>query len=229
VPGWLARHKPYRTRATPPVALTPVASNQRAFTVQARAGQRRRAATREELLEATKRLLAEGSSLASLSVEKIVAEAGVVRTTFYLHFRDKYELIERLAAEQEAWIEALGWRALEDPDLSRATVERVIGEIVAGWLENRATLAAIIELAEYDERMHETWRTIMHAVAAVAAGIFDAHWSVAGGAPEHPEMVAEVMTWMIERSCHEILSDPAQAQAVTDSLATVIWRVLHSG
>jgi AcrR family transcriptional regulator len=205
-------------------------STPRAFTVQARAGQRRKAATQEELLEATKRLLAAGAPLATLSVEKIVAEAGVVRTTFYLHFRDKYELIERLATEQEAWIEELGRRALGDPDLSRETIGRVLAEIVAGWSENRATLAAIIELAEYDERMRETWRNIMHAVAGVAAGVFNAHWQVAGGEPEHQAMLAEVLTWMIERSCHQILRDAGQAQAdaVASSLAEVIWRVLHA-
>jgi TetR/AcrR family transcriptional regulator, ethionamide resistance regulator len=203
-------------------------ATQRAFTVQARAGQRRRAATQEELLEATKRLLAEGAPLATLSVEKIVAEAGVVRTTFYLHFRDKYELIERLAAEQEAWIETAGQRTSADPDLSRETVRRAIDEIVAGWAKNHATLAAIIELAEYDPRMRETWRNIMHSVAGVAHDVFQGHWNLAGGAPAHPAMVAEVLSWMIERSCHQIIRDPAQVEAVSDSLAEVIWRVLHT-
>jgi len=191
-------------------------STNRAFTVQARTGERRRAATQGDLLDATKRLLSRGAPLASLSVEKIVAEAGVVRTTFYLHFRDKYELIERLAAEQEAWIETVGQGALADP------------EIVSGWAENHAVLAAIIELAEYDERMHETWRSIIHSVAAVATGVFAAHWDGSGGAPENPAMVAEVLTWMIERSCHELAADPGRREQMADALAEVIWRVLHS-
>jgi AcrR family transcriptional regulator len=200
----------------------------RSFTVQARTGERRRAATQEDLLQATKRLLGRGAPLATLSVEKIVAEAGVVRTTFYLHFPDKYELIERLATEQEAWIETIGQGALADPELSRETVRRAIDEIVAGWSENHAVMAAIIELAEYDERMRESWRSIIHAVATVAQGVFEAHWRTAGGAPEHPETVAEVLTWMIERSCHQIARDPARREAVAGSLAEVIWRVTHS-
>jgi AcrR family transcriptional regulator len=200
----------------------------RSFTVQARTGERRRAATQEDLLQATKRLLGRGAPLATLSVEKIVAEAGVVRTTFYLHFRDKYELIERLATEQEAWIETIGQGTLADPELSRATVRRAVDEIVAGWSENHAVLAAIIELAEYDERMRASWRSIIHAVAAVAQGVFESHWRTAGGAPAQPEMVAEVLTWMIERSCHQIAGDPECREAVAASLAEVIWRVTHS-
>jgi len=207
--------------------MSPRQATARSFTVQARTGERRRAATQEDLLHATRRLLEQGAPLASLSVERIVAEAGVVRTTFYLHFRDKYELIERLAAEQEAWIETIGLGTLDDADLSRPTVQKAIDQIVAGWVENRAVLAAIIELAEYDERMRETWRAMMHAVATVAAGVFAAHWNTAGGAPANTPAVAEVLTWMIERSCHQITRDPARRDEVAESLAEVIWRVLH--
>ena len=211
--------------------MAPRQATARSFTVQARAGERRRAATQDDLLRATKRLLEQGAPLATLSVEKIVAEAGVVRTTFYLHFRDKYELIERLAVEQEAWIETIGQGALSDPDLSRATVGRAMAEIVAGWAENHAVLAAIIELAEYDERMRLTWLSIIHSVATVAAGVFAAHWnrSPPARAPANPPMVAEVLTWMIERSCHEIARDPDRRDDVADALAEVIWRVLHGG
>lgn len=200
----------------------------RSFTVQARTGQRRRAATQGDLLDATKRLLAAGAPLATLSVEKIVAEAGVVRTTFYLHFRDKYELIERLAAEQVGWIERTGAEAIADPELRRETVIRTVDEIVARWAENHAVLSAIIELAEYDERMRETWRTAMHEVAGVAAQLFRGYWKQTGQSPPDPDMVAEVLTWMIERSCHQIAGDPALRGKVTTALAEVIWRVLHA-
>jgi AcrR family transcriptional regulator len=208
--------------------MAPRQATARSFTVQARTGERRRAATQDDLLQATKRLLAGGAPLATLSVEKIVAEAGVVRTTFYLHFRDKHELIERLAAEQEEWIETIGQSALSDPALRRDTVGKVMAEIVAGWADNHAVLAAIIELAEYDERMRATWRSIIHSVATVAAGVFAAHWNVAGCAPANPPMVAEVLTWMIERSCHEIARDPDRRDDVAQALAEVIWRVLHA-
>src|SRR5581483_10876512 len=97
----------------------------------------------------------------------------------YLHFRDKYELIEQLAAEQEAWIETIGQGALADPELSRETIGQAMAEIVDGWAANHAVLAAIIELAEYDERMRHTWRGIIHSVATVAAGVFAAHWNTA--------------------------------------------------
>jgi TetR/AcrR family transcriptional regulator, ethionamide resistance regulator len=165
--------------------------------------------------------------MASLSVEKIVAEAGVVRTTFYLHFREKHDLIERLADEQIAWLERTGAAAVADLEFSRDTIQRNVGEIVSRWAENHAVLSAIIELAEYDPRMRDKWRRAMHEVAGVAAEIFGAHWENTHLAPANPEMVAEVLTWMIERSCHQIARDPDARDEVASALAEVIWRVLH--
>src|SRR5439155_4911859 len=122
------------------------------------------AATRGALLDATKRLLAGGTTFAALKVEDIVEEAGMSRATFYLHFRDKSELVTALAADQVAWRDEIGAEALTDPAMRRETLREMITNIVAQWAENRAVLSAIIEVAEYDPAMADTWRTAMHEV-----------------------------------------------------------------
>jgi AcrR family transcriptional regulator len=201
--------------------------------VQARTGARRRAATQQDLLDATKRLLERGAPMAGVSVADIVGEAGVVRTTFYLHFKDKLDLVTALAHEQVVWIEEAGQtgqRAGSDPDLTRPTVDRATQAIVARWTENHAVLSAIIETAEHDPGVREIWRRGIHEVAGAAAELFAAHWR------EHPELapaapatIAEVLAWMIERSCHQIARDPARADEVAAALGEVVWRVLHPG
>ena len=45
------------------------------------------------LADAAKRCLRDGCSVDSLTVSRIVREAGVARQTFYHHFADKYDLI----------------------------------------------------------------------------------------------------------------------------------------
>jgi len=184
------------------------------------------AATKADLLEAAKRLLAAGASVAALSVDRIVAEAGMSRATFYLHFRDKTELIAALAEDQVAWRAEIGAEALADHDLRRETVDAMLAEIVDRWVENRAVLSAIIEVAEYDPAMAGTWRTAMLEVAETAGEQFRARWADRADAPAHPETVAEIFTWMFERSCHQILRDPTRRDAVAESLAEIIWRVL---
>lgn len=198
-----------------------------AQSVNARTGERRRAATQQDLLDATTRLLEGGAPLASLSIEKIVREAGVVRTTFYLHFSGKHELVEQLAAEQVAWFASTGLGARSDPELTRETVRRTVDEIVAMWARHQAVISAIIELAEYDDRMRATWGTAMRDVAARASDVFRAHWATTGLTPEDPGRVAEALTWMIERCCHQVLRDPDAHESISASMAEIIWRTLH--
>ncbi len=185
------------------------------------------AATRDALLDATKRLLAGGATFAALKVEHIVEEAGMSRATFYLHFRDKSELVTALAADQVAWRDEIGAEALADPNLERDTLDAMIATIVARWVENRAVLSAIIEVPEYDPTMADTWRTAMHDVAEKSAQQLRLRWAGRSDGPHDPDTVAEIFTWMFERSCHQILRDPSREAAVAESIAEIIWRVLE--
>jgi TetR/AcrR family transcriptional regulator, ethionamide resistance regulator len=198
------------------------------FTVQAKSGQARRAETRGEIIRATRELLESGDPLALLSIERIVAEANVSRPTFYRHFRDKQDLMAELAQEQVLWIEEVGRGAASSgADLTRGDVDATVSSLVARWAENRRVLAAVIELASYDARMDKTWRAAMQEVGEVAAGMFASAWSTGGAMPEDPETVAEVLSWMIERSCHQIAHDAVSEKRVAGALSEVIWRVLH--
>lgn len=183
-------------------------------------------ATRTDLLEATTRLLAGGASVASLRVDKIVAEAGMGRATFYLHFRDKSELIAALAEDQVAWRDQIGAEVLADPALERGTLNMIMHAIVGRWADNHAVLAAIIEVAEYDPTMADIWQTAMGEVAEKAAELFLDRWEAKPGGPADPAMIAELFTWMFERSCHQILRDPSKRDAVADGMTEIIWRVL---
>jgi AcrR family transcriptional regulator len=188
---------------------------------------RTKAATRDALIDATKRLLGGGTSFAALKAEHIVEEAGMSRATFYLHFRDKSELVAALATDQVAWRDEIGAEALTDPTLRRETLHAMIADIVTRWAENHAVLSAIIEVAEYDPAMADTWRTAMHEVADKAAQQFRARWVGHNDGPQDPDTVAEIFTWMFERSCHQILRDPTRQDTLTESIVEIIWRVLE--
>jgi TetR/AcrR family transcriptional regulator, ethionamide resistance regulator len=201
-------------------------ATQRAETIQATSGRRRREATVADLLDATRRLLAAGTPVAQLSIERIVAEAGLARATFYLHFKDKHALITRLADDEVAWREEIGAEILADPHLQRAALDQIMLEIVSRWVADQPVLSAIIELAEYDPAVRVTWRAAMHQVAVKAATQFQARWVDSPDRPPDPDMIAEIFTWMFERSCHQLLSDPSRAESVASSMAEIIWRVL---
>lgn len=115
----------------------------------------RRASVEAQILAATERLLAEGASFTELGVQRIAAEAGVARSTFYTHFRDKSELLMRLANTMRTsgyeiattWTPADGLDALID----------VFQRIVQVYREHAAVLAAINEVAAYDPTVREFW------------------------------------------------------------------------
>ena len=165
------------------------------------------------MLAATRALLEAGEPVAGLSVERIAADAGVSRATFYLHFSDKYELISRLAEDLFSWKDEAWVADLADPALKLETLERIMGDIVTRWVENQAALAAIVELAEYEPRMRDAWRAAMEEVARRAGEQFEVHWKDSTARPSDPQMVAEVFTWMFERSCHQIARDPQRQEA----------------
>jgi len=183
-------------------------------------------ATKAGLLDATKRLLMGGASVSALNVEKIVREAGMSRATFYLHFADKTELIAALAEDLLSWRDYIGAEVLADPQMERHTLDAMLKLIVERWADNRAVLAAIIEVAEYDTAIAKAWRSAMHHVAETAAVQLRARWAAAGTTAGDPDAIAEIFTWMFERSCHQMVGDERSQQVVAESLAEIIWRVV---
>jgi AcrR family transcriptional regulator len=192
---------------------------------QAETGRKRRDASRTEILDATRRLLA-GTNVASLSVDRIVAEAGVSRATFYVCFPDKHAVVAALAQESLAWREQVHAEVLADPALTRARLDELMRTIVGHWQRNRPVLAAIIELAEHDVAMGGPWRAAVREIAEQAAEQFRTRWADAAAAPDDPDTMAAVFTWMLERSCHQLVTDDTSADAVALAMAEILWRTL---
>src|ERR1017187_7130490 len=61
--------------------------------------------TREALLDAGA-ALAEEHGLAGVSVNMVVARAGVAKGTFYVHFKDRAAFVDAMHARFHAWVQA---------------------------------------------------------------------------------------------------------------------------
>jgi len=104
---------------------------------------RRRAKTKPALLEAGLKLLAE-RPVDSLSIDEIVAAAGVAKGSFFYHFTDKQSFAREIAASVRAEIEstiALVNLGIEDP---ARRVARGIGQFVNFALRSPDKAAMII-------------------------------------------------------------------------------------
>src|ERR671910_2359357 len=123
------------------------------------AGERRREGE-QPFLTATEALLGEGRSYAELSVEQIASRAGRPRTAFYLYFRDKRELLIRLAEtvaetlyeQADTW-----WSGTE----GRADVRPALAAILGTWARHASLLGAAVAAAIYDEGIGACWRNLV--------------------------------------------------------------------
>jgi AcrR family transcriptional regulator len=112
---------------------------------------KRREESETALMAATERLLDAGESITQLGVQRIADEAGVARSTFYLCFRDKADLLLRLAGSMKDDLFELSrhWTPTgEDggPDGLAAVFEAQY----RFYRERAALHAAIAEAAVYD-------------------------------------------------------------------------------
>ncbi|SNT18034.1 DNA-binding transcriptional regulator, AcrR family [Asanoa hainanensis] len=117
----------------------------------------RRAAVEADVLAATERLLAAGATYTELGVQRIAAEAGVARSTFYLYFRDKTELLLRLAAQLGDVSFSLvgGWSPTEPAALDELAASLL--RVIRFYRDRRHVLAAVLEVAGYDRTIGEFW------------------------------------------------------------------------
>ncbi|GGO04833.1 TetR/AcrR family transcriptional regulator [Micromonospora parathelypteridis] len=117
-----------------------------------------RAAVEARVLAATERLLQEGVRFTDLGVQRIAAEAGVARSTFYTHFRDKSELLMRLAGTmRESSFDRTGGWDPGGPGDQLAVLTEVFSDVIRIYRTYAPVLAAISEVAAYDEVVREYW------------------------------------------------------------------------
>ncbi|MEU1588832.1 TetR/AcrR family transcriptional regulator [Micromonospora sp. NPDC005710] len=117
-----------------------------------------RAAVEARVLAATEGLLKQGIRFTDLGVQRIAAEAGVARSTFYTHFRDKTELLMRLAGTmRESSFDRTGGWDPGGPGDPLARLTEVFADVIRIYRTYAPVLAAVSEVAAYDEAVREYW------------------------------------------------------------------------
>lgn len=192
----------------------------------------RREELRGELLEVIERLIGEGESFSEISVERLVAEVGISRTTFYVYFADKGEILSAwFAGIADELADALSAWWTTDAEPSREELRATIGRAVSAYQPHTALMAAAFHAGSYDLSVRELTRAFMdanivslrkHIKAGQRAGFVD---------PDLPgDDVATWLLWMAERGLHVILSEGGerQAQRQIDAYAAIVWNTLYA-
>lgn len=182
------------------------------------------------LLEATERLIAGGSSFTELSVEKLSREAGIARSTYYLYFKDKGQLIQELGlviAEELLHTTRRWWDI--SSQVTRPQLRRAMCETLKVYRQYQAIFASLAEAASYDAEVRSVFNGLLETMArdslkAVREG--QKRGTIHRDVNEASYMA---LVWMTERvAYHRVRSgsdaDLEQAARIT---ADIIWRALY--
>ncbi len=168
------------------------------------------AEARRRILEAAEHLLARGR-YADLTVDTVMARAGLARTVFYRHF-------DALPAVVLARLAEVGDQLAAVVDDERLDLREVLEGVVAVYAEHGPLMRAVDEVARVDE-------TVRAAYEALFAGHVERTARQLDADPRGIALALHLMNrhYLIETLGREPAADPA---AVADALWTVWARTL---
>lgn len=196
-----------------------------------------RARVRHEEVEdrvraAVERLLGEGLSFTELSVARIAREAGIGRSTFYLHFPDKTQLLVRIGEQPITTMfePAVQWWLRDEHSDGPAGVARTMLAMIERFREHRALMLAMLEVAGYEPDVSKYHLELVHAFIGLVRERLErlqADGRVAEGLD--PATTADLLTWMVERtlSHHVRFDDGSGDEQVAASLGRAIWVITY--
>lgn len=195
-----------------------------------------RAARREEignrLFVVVERLLAEGSAFSEISVEQLITEADIARSTFYVYFEDKgalmVELMERVTkAVGDA---AADWFNLS-PAATREDLRNALARLAEAYHQHGRMMSAVIEAAAYDQRVGEQYEAVMERRSEDMNQNFLPQQRD-GSIRRDIDVTAVTpwLAWMFERGLYHLVGrDSAAIEAALDGVTSIVWQTLYEG
>ena len=187
----------------------------------------KRALVQAEVLRATEQLLAEGSSYADLNVERIATAAGISRTAFYFYFRDKRDLLMRLAgdvtellyAQADIWFSGEG----DDPEQE---IREALTRIAELYREHGVLIRAIVEVSTYEEDIATFWRGLLSRFVDATARRIEIENQLPGDT-SYPTAFA--LTWMVERTFYQQLvqDEPLLQSEMVEAVVRIYRRTVY--
>jgi AcrR family transcriptional regulator len=191
---------------------------------------RRREQARQDIVRSALEL-AEGGPFRDVTVDEIASRAGLSRSAFYTHFRDKHELLLVAVGEVAAELYRMAERWWSGEGAPAELVRRAIEGVVAVYAENASLLRLATEVSTYDEDVREFWLGISERfIVATAAHIRAEQEAGLISGTLDPRVTSEALHWMAERSCYVYLGRGERTpEEVVAALAPVWTAVLYPG
>ena len=180
---------------------------------------------RESLLETAFKLFT-SKGIHKTSISDIVEDAGVAKGTFYLYFKDKYDIRNKLIAHKSSEVFKRADHALQATDLTRLE-ERVIfmiDNIINQLAEDRLLLGFISKNLSWGVFKN----VLIESGGDSGVDFYDIYHSVFGdeGRFENPEVMVFMMIELVGSACYSAIlyNEPVGI----DELKPYLFRTVRS-
>lgn len=188
----------------------------------------RRPAIEAKLLEATERLLSDGTPYTELSIQQLCSEAGIARSTFYVYFRDKGDLVARLAEEMVGQLSAVAsswWQ----PGAGRSEVHDATRELIEVYARHEALFAALTETAAYDPDLRRLQVELVERHARPLEELIE-RGKREGSVRDMPtHETVSALSWMLQGSCYHLArgADAVAIDRLAEAVTAIIWHAIY--
>lgn len=195
---------------------------------RASSAEERRPAIEAKLLEATEGLLSDGTPYTELSIQQLCSEAGIARSTFYVYFRDKSDLVARLAEEMVGQLTEIGstwWH----PGAERSEVLAATQELIQTYARHAALFAALTETAAYDPEMRALQVEMVERHSRPLEDMIERGKQDGSIRDVHTHETVAALSWMIQGSCYHLArgADEAQIERLGEAITGIIWHAIN--
>jgi TetR/AcrR family transcriptional regulator, ethionamide resistance regulator len=183
----------------------------------------------DKLLQAMEQLLAEGESFATVSIERLTGAAGLARATFYLHFRDKGELVTCLMQRVRDEIVASAGLWFEHAELAqREDMRTALRGILGVYQKHHVIIDAVVETARRDAQVAQLWAETLDALCAESRRAVLSLRQAGRARGEATPLVADVLTWSVNHCAMHYGNRlrGAQLEKLVDTLTHICWNAI---
>lgn len=179
--------------------------------------------TEREILEAAEQLLRE-RPFREINVDEIMRRTGLKRPAFYVHFRDKHDVVLRVVQEigRELFETAADhWLKGNDP---YNDAKHALRNQVQVYLRHGPVLRALSEASSADERVEQAYRGLVQEfITATAQHIREEQARGRIGPLVDVDETARALTWLDERYLSEALGRTPQVDP--DVVTQVLYNI----
>jgi AcrR family transcriptional regulator len=192
----------------------------------------RREELRDRLLNTVEELLENGESFTEVSVERLVQAVGISRSTFYVYFEDKGDLLRAwfTGVRAELAQAVTGWWQING-DSTRDDLHAVLTHIVSVYHPHMRLMATLFDAAVYDQSVRTLTTEMMDANVRSLARHIRAGQSQRFIDPSlNATEVATWLVWMEERTFHTFMRDASSSELRRhiDAYTAIVWNTLYA-